>query len=416
MKPPLDEPGGGRIRWRQTFTALRYPNYRLWFWGQLVSVFGSWMQTTAQGFLIFELTRSTAFLGYVGFAAGVPIWMFMLYAGLIADRMSRRRLLILTQSAMLILAFLSAALVFSRVIRPWHILVLAFGFGAANAFDAPARQAFVHELVGPDDLTNAIALNSAMFNASAALGPAVGGILYALLGPGWCFLINGLSFVAVIAALAVMKLARHVPPSRSASTLAELGEGLSYVRRHDVIRTLVGAVLVISLFGNSFITIVPAWAVKVLRGGAETNGFLTSARGLGALLAALLIASLGRFKFRGRLWTLGSLALPAFLILFALVRWHPLAYLTIFASGFALILVFNLANASVQTLTAAHLRGRVMAIYSMAFFGAMPIGSVLIGSLASHLGEPTALIATAAVVLAVMLGIALGRPNIRRLA
>ncbi|MDD8025732.1 MAG: MFS transporter, partial [Acidobacteriota bacterium] len=342
--------------------------------------------------------------------------MFMLYAGLIADRMSRRRLLILTQTAMLVLAFLSAALVFSHAIQPWHILVLAFGFGAANAFDAPARQAMVHELVAPENLTNAIALNSAMFNTSAALGPAVGGILYALIGPAWCFVINGLSFVAVIAALAAMRLVKHVPPPRSASTLADLAEGLGYVRHHDIIRTFIVAVLVTSLFGNSFVTIVPAWAVKVLHGGAATNGFLTSARGLGALLAALLIASLGRFKFRGRLWTLGALALPVFLILFSLVRWQPLAYLAIFASGFALILVLNLANASVQTLTAPHLRGRVMGIYSMAFFGAMPLGSVLIGSLASRFGEPAALMATSAVVLLFMLGVTIARPNIRRLS
>ncbi len=413
MTPPIPDRPPGRIH---TFDALRYPNYRLWFWGQLVSVFGTWMQHTAQGFLIFELTRSPAFLGYVGFAAGLPAWMFMLYAGLVADRMPRRRLLILTQSAMLVLAFLSAALVFSAAVRPWHILVLAFGFGAANAFDAPARQAFVHELVGPEDLTNAIALNSAMFNTSAAVGPAVGGITYALFGPAWCFVINGLSFLAVIGALAAMKLAPLVPPPRSVSRLADVKEGLSYVRRHDLISTLILSIIVISLFGNSFITILPAWAVKILGGGAAVNGFLTAARGLGALAAALFIASLGGFHFRGRLLVLGALTFPVLLILFALARTTLLAYLTIFASGFALILVYNLANAAVQSLAAPHLRGRVMAIYSMAFFGFMPLGSFLIGQLAAHLGERAALIACSSVVLIYMLGMTLARPSVRRLA
>ena len=405
----------GRINWRQTFTALRYPNYRLWFWGQLTSLFGSWMQTTAQGFLIFELTKSAAFLGYVGFAAGVPIWMFMLYAGTIADRVSRRRLMILTQTAMLVLAFISAGLVFAGVVRPWHIIVLAFCFGAANAFDAPARQAFVHDLVAPEDLTNAIALNSAMFNTSAAIGPAVGGITYALFGPGWCFVINGLSFLAIIAALAFMKLARHERPVRTASALGELKEGLGDVRYHVMIRTLIATVLVVSLFGFAFVTLLPAWAVKVLHGGPATNGFLTSARGLGSLASALLIASLGRFKFRGRLLTLGTLAFPLLMIAFAFLRWRPLAYLVLFAAGFALILVFNLANATVQTLTAARLRGRVMAIYSMSFFGAMPIGAIMIGWLASHFGEPAAIIATSSVALVYALSVTVFQPGLRRL-
>jgi MFS family permease len=179
-------------------------------------MFGSWMQSTAQGFLIFQLTKSPAFLGYVGFAAGVPTWIFMLYAGVVADRISRRRLMIVTQTAMMALAFLSAALVFTGAIRPWHIILLALGFGTANAFDAPARQAIVQELVPTEDMTNAIALNSAMFNTSAALGPAIGGVIYALVGPAWCFTLNGISFIAIIVALLMMKLPAFAP--RTATT------------------------------------------------------------------------------------------------------------------------------------------------------------------------------------------------------
>ena len=184
-----------------TFRALRHYNYRLFFFGQLISLIGTWMQTTAQGFLIYELTRSPAYLGYVGFAAGIPTWLFMAYGGVFADRASRRRVLIATQSAMMVLAFALAALTFLRLIAPWHIIVLAFLLGVANAFDAPARQTIVLELVDREDLTNAIALNATMFNLATAFGPTVGAITYALIGPGWCFAVNGLSFIAVIIGL-----------------------------------------------------------------------------------------------------------------------------------------------------------------------------------------------------------------------
>ena len=201
----------GRISWRKTFTALKYPNYKLWFWGQMTSLFGTWMQITALSYLTFELTHSPAYLGYVGFANGIPTWLFMLYAGVVADRMSRRRLMIITQTAMMILAFILAALSFLGHIQPWHIVLLAFGLGVANAFDAPARQAFVVELVEREDLGNAIALNSTMFNLGAAIGPAIAGVVYAALGPGWCFTINGASFIAVISALLMMRL-KPKPP------------------------------------------------------------------------------------------------------------------------------------------------------------------------------------------------------------
>jgi MFS family permease len=407
----------GRPIWRRTFTALKYRNYRLWFWGQLTSLFGSWMQSAALGFLIFQLTHSAAFLGLVGFAAGAPTWLFMLYAGVVADRVPRRRLLLVTQTAMMILAFISAALVFLNVIQTWHILVLAFCFGTANAFDAPARQALVQELVDDaEDITNAIALNSAMFNTATALGPAVGGLTYALFGPGWCFAINGLSFIAVIAALGAMNLRAVTPRERTTSTLADLKEGLRYVAGHPLIRTIIGLVLLISLFAFSTVTLLPAWAVKILHGNASTNGFLQSARGLGALGAALMIASLGRFKYRGRLLSAGSLAFPIMLIVFAFIRREIPAYLFLLASGFALILVFNLANAAVQSLTPDALRGRVMAIYSFVFFGAMPLGALFIGTLAHRIGEPQAVIVNAVITFVSSLAIFLFMPKLRRMA
>jgi MFS family permease len=382
----------GRLSVKQTFAALKYPNYRLWFFGQMVSLFGTWMQMTAQGYLVFELTHSPAYLGYVGFSAGIPTWVLMLYAGVIADRVSRRTLLIITQTSMMVLAFILAALAFSHLVQAWHIIVLAFGLGVANAFDAPARQSFVLEMVEREDLTNAIALNSTMFNTATALGPAVSGVTYALFGPAWCFMINGISYIAVIVALLLMKLKSQTSPVRGTSIKADLKEGIHYVKSHPMIRTLIGLVGVVCLFGISFSTLIPAWAVTVLRGDAKTNGLLLSARGTGALFSALFIASLGRFRFKGKLLTLGTFAFPILLIVFTFVRWLPLSLFMLVGVGGATILIMNLANALVQTLVPDSLRGRVMGIYALTFFGLMPIGALWIGAVAQHIGAPNAII------------------------
>jgi MFS family permease len=402
--------------WKRTFTSLKYPNYRLWFWGQMVSLFGTWMQSTALGFLVFDLTRSPAYLGYVGFAAGIPIWFFMLPAGVVADRLPRRRLLLITQSTMMVLAFITAALSFVHFIRPWHILVLSFGFGVLNAFDAPPRQAIVQELVHADDLTNAIAMNSMMFNIGVALGPAVGGLLYAFFGPAWCFTINGLSFIAVLIALKRMRLDPFVRRPERTSVLADLKEGLRYTVSHRVIRTIIGLVGFVSLFGFSFVTLMPAWAVKVLHGDATTNGLLQSVRGLGALVSALFIASLGRFKFRGKLLMAGSLAFPFFLLGFSAIRWFPASLLVLFGAGFAQMMILNLANSSVQTASPIELRGRVMSIYALIFFGVFPLGSLAVGWTASRIGEPgTILVGAGAILVFAALIFALS-PRLRRFA
>ncbi len=378
-----------RFSLSHTFTALQSRNYRLWFFGQMISLFGTWMQSTTQAFLIFELTRSPVYLGYVAFSSGVPTWLFMLYAGVVADRMKRRNLLLITQTGMMILAFFLASLTFLHLIKPWHIIALAFGLGVANAFDAPARQAFVLEMVDRQDLTNAIALNSTMFNTATALGPALAGVTYALLGPAWCFMINGLSFLAVIAALlAMMNLNPQPLPVERNSTLVDLKEGLGYVVSHPIIRILIGLVGMTALFSISFTALFPAWAVRILHGDARTNGFLQSARGMGALISALFIASLGRFKFKGKLLTFGTFALPAGLIVFSLVRWLPLSLISLVAVGGASILIFNLANALVQTQASDQLRGRVMSVYSFTFFGLMPVGGLLAGAVAESAGEP----------------------------
>jgi MFS family permease len=399
----------------RTFAALRYRNYRLWFFGQMVSLFGSWMQTTAQGFLVFQLTGSPAYLGYVGFAAGVPAWALTLYGGVVADRVPRRTLLIVTQIAQMALAFILAGLVFSGIVQPWHIIVLSLLLGVANAFDAPARLAFVRELVDKEDLTNGIALNATMFNLATTTGPAMAGVMYNLVGPAWCFMLNGISFLAVIGALWRMRITSGPVAPRNASAWRDLREGLSYIVHEPVVRTLIVLVGATSCFGISFATLFPAWAVRILGGDATTTGLLQSARGLGALLGALLIASLGRFQFKGRLLTVGTFAFPLLLILMTFTNrlWLTLAILV--ASGLAVILIMNLANALVQTLTPDALRGRVMAVYSMVFFGMMPVGALWVGVVAERVGEPAAVISGALAVLSVAGAIFVAVPQIRAL-
>ena len=403
-----------RLSWKQATTALKYPNYRLWFWGQIISLFGMWMESTALGFLVFELTRSPAYLGLVGFVTGVPTWMFMLYAGVIADRMPRRTLLMITQTVMMVLAFAIAALTFLHWIQPWHILVMAFLLGTANAFEAPARQSFILEMVGVEDMTNAIALNSAMFSTAMAVGPMAGGLIYAFFGPAWCFAINGVSFIAVIIALRRMKLEPFVPKPGRTSALADLKEGLKHVAAHPLIRTIIGLIGVVALFGISFATLLPAWSVNVLHGDARTNGYLQSARGLGALAAALLIASLGRFRFRGKLLTFGTFALPVTVAVFSLVRWTPLALGIICASGLSHILIFNLSNALVQTHSPNALRGRIMSVYTLIFFGLAPLGMLAVGLTAEKIGQRATLLAGAGLMLGAAAAVAVFMPHLRR--
>jgi MFS family permease len=328
--------------------------------------------------------------------------------------MPRRTLLMITQTVMMVLAFAIAALTFLHWIQPWHILVMAFLLGTANAFEAPARMAFVLEMVGAEDMTNAIALNSAMFSTAMAVGPMAGGLTYAFFGPAWCFAINGVSFIAVIVALKRMKLEPFVPQPGRTSALADLKAGLKHVAAHPLIRTIVGLIGVVALFGISFVTLLPAWSVDVLHGDARTNGYLQSARGLGALAAALLIASLGRFRFRGKLLTFGTFALPAAVAVFSLIRWTPLALVLILASGVAQVLIFNLSNALVQTHSPNALRGRIMSVYTLIFFGLAPLGMLAVGVTAEKIGQKATLLAGAGIMLMAATALAVFMPHLRR--
>jgi MFS family permease len=373
------------------------------------------MQITALGYLVYELTRSPAYLGYTGFASGLASWLFTLWGGVVADRVPRRSLLVVTQTLAMLLAFGLSALVFAGVVAPWQIILLAFLLGVVNAFDGPARQAFVLEMVDRPVLTNAIALNSTMFNVAIAVGPAAGGVVYAVFGPAWCFAINGISFVAVIAALVAMRLPPLVAPASHASAMADLREGFRTVAGNRVILGLIALIGVMSLFGMSFATLIPAWAVKILGGDARTNGLLQSARGLGALVAALGIATYGARVKRGMLLVVGSLTFPVMLLLFSFTRGLPLSLLMLGAVGAAMITVNNLCNSLVQALTPDAVRGRVMGLYTLVFFGLMPLGALLAGTAAEHLGEHMAVALGAAATLACTAAIALRVPRLRKL-
>jgi MFS family permease len=415
LPSPAREPGASSPESGHTFAALRHPNYRLWFAGHLVSLLGSWMQTTAQGFLVFQLTRSTAYLGYVGFAFGLPSWVLMLLGGVVADRASRRTLLIVTQSSMMLQAVVLFALTWSGWIQPWHIIALALCLGAANAFDAPARQAFVAEMVDRETLTNAIALNSSVFHTATTVGPAIAGVIYAEVGPAWCFALNALSYLAVIGALLAMRLGPPAKRAPRSSIRRELVEALRFAATHPTIRMLITTLAATSLLGLGMMTLLPAWAVIILHGTARTNGLLYSARGLGSLAGALMIASLGQFTFRGKLLNLGSQLVPFLMIAFALTRSVPLSVAALVAIGWALMLIFNLTNALVQSHVPDGLRGRVMSIYTLTFFGLMPVGALFTGILATHLGVPRTVMVNAGLLLVLGIVLRVGTPGLRRL-
>lgn len=396
-----------------TFAAFRHYNYRLWFFGQLFSMVGTWMQSTAQGYLVYSLTGSPAYLGLVGFVSGVPSWLFMLYGGIIADRMSRRNLMIITQIAMMVLAFVLAALVFLEVIQPWHILVLSFLLGTANAFDAPARQAFVTELVSREDMTNAIAFNATMFNAGAIIGPAIGGMIYALTGPGWCFILNGISFLAVIAALALMHITIIPNSMRHVSAVDALREGFRYVRGDRLVLTLTASVFFFNVFGFGLMTLMPAWAVNILKGDVTTNGLLLSARGAGAVVGGLFVAAMASRGFRGKIWSSSSFLIPIVMVAFALTRSLPLSLFFLGLMGLTMLIVLNNSNAMVQSRVPDALRGRVMSLYSLMFMGGGPIGSLVIGGLAAWTSEPMSAIICAGFLLVFAIVIWVYRPEVR---
>jgi MFS family permease len=403
-------------RWPATFASLRYPNYRRWFVGQLLSMMGTWMQSVAQGWVVYELTGSKLALGTITFAGSIPSLFLMLPAGALADRMSKRRLLVITQTCMMVLAFALAFLTATKLLQVWQVAVLAFCLGVVNSFDVPARQALAVDLIDDrGDLQNAIGLNSTMFNLARVVGPAVGGLILATAGAAWCFGLNGLSFLAVIIALLGMHLNDALPRTRVGGIMPQVADGLSYVWNNKAVRAIIALVGVSTLFGFSYAVLMPAFAVDVLHVGEAGLGLLNAAIGIGALVAALAVASLSRSRYK--VWQLGvgSLLFPLALMGFALSRSLPLSLAFLTLVGFAFISQNATSNTLVQAIVPDDLRGRVMGVYSLLFFGTAPFGSLLAGGVAQAFSPTAAVLAGSLITLAFVLFIFLAVPSLRRL-
>jgi MFS family permease len=372
---------------RTTLRALRHRNFQLFFSGQLISLVGTWMQSVAQAWLVYSLTKSSWKLGAVGFASQFPVFLTAPFGGITADRHNRQRLVIATQTASMILAAILAWLTLSHRVQVWHVFVLAALLGVVNAFDIPGRQSFLVDMVGKEDLMNAIALNSSMFNGARVIGPAVAGILVARIGEGWCFAANAISYIAVIIGLLMMKV-QCVPRAGSSSPLADIIEGFRWVNATKVIRALLLLLGLISLVGMPYTVLMPVFADKILHGGARGLGILMGATGVGALFGALTLASKTGVKGLGRWVALSCGGFGISLVLFSLSRHFWLSALLLFPAGYSMMLQMACSNTLIQTMVPDHLRGRVMALYSMMFMGMAPFGALLGGAIADRLGAP----------------------------
>jgi MFS family permease len=399
-----------------TFRSLRHRNFQLYFGGQLISVAGTWMQAVAQAWLVYEISHSDLTLGLVGFAAAIPALLVSPWGGVIVDRVPKRALLIVTQASAMMLALILAMLAFTHTVQVWHVVVLAGGLGLVNAFDGPARQAFVVEMVGREDLTNAIALNSMMFNSARVIGPAIGGLLLASVGSGWCFLLNGLSYLAVIAGLWAMKLPPHTVARAVAPPLRELARGLRYVWHQVDLFALLLVALVYAVFGLSYATVLPAFADQMLHAGASGYGLLNAATGLGAVGGALIIARSGGGAQRGRLLVLASLAFPIVLLAFANTSLFPLSLFLALALGLLFMVQFTLINTLLQLRVADEMRGRVLSLYSLTFFGFAPFGNLATGNLSAYWGLSLTIGLSAVVALVLFLAIFAVVPRLRHLS
>ncbi len=374
-------------KWATTLRALRHRNFQLFFSGQLISLTGTWMQSVAQAWLVYRLTGSALLLGTVGFASQIPVFLFAPLGGITADRVNRQRLVIATQTASMILAGILAWLTRSGHIQVWHIFLLAGFLGVVNAFDIPGRQSFLIDMVGKEDLMNAIALNSSMFNGARVIGPAVAGILVSKIGEGWCFAANSLSYIAVLVGLLLMKV-RSVPRKSNRSPIEDIIEGFRWVNRTKIIRSLLFLIGLVSLVGMPYTVLMPVFADKILHGGARGLGILMGATGVGALFGALTLAAKTGIKGLGR-WvtiTCATLGISLFLFSFSTSFWLSAALLL--PCGYSMMLQMACSNTLIQTIVPDHLRGRVMSLYSMMFMGMAPFGAFFGGALANRIGAP----------------------------
>jgi len=400
---------------RYGFGALAHRNFRLFFIGQGISLVGTWMQNVGEGWLILTLTNSPFYVGLTAALSSLGVLLFSLYAGVVADRVDKRRVIIFMQLAFMIEAFTVAILVWTGVIAVWQVLVLATVLGIASAFDIPMRQSFIVEMVGKDDLMNAIALNSSLFNGARVLGPAIAGFLIGALGIAWCYFLNGLSYIAVIAGLLLMRLPATIRPARTTSTWGGFREVLTFLRGDRRIRSLMIQTAILSVFGFPYIAMMPVFARDVLHRGAAGYGALTSSIGIGAVIGALGIAlSATRLRARGRLMLVGGTAFGILLILFSASRVLALSMVLLALAGCAMIVNNSITNTLLQTAAPDHLRGRIMGFYSFVFVGMAPFGAFLFGLVAEHVGVPHTLAAGGAIVALAVVITAIRVPELRQ--
>lgn len=397
------------------FSALRHRNYQLWFFGQMVSLIGTWMQSVAQGWLVYQITGSILALGTISFLGTLPTLFLMLPAGAIIDRIPKKKLLLATQSVMMLCAFTLSLLTITGLVAVWHIGLLALILGVTQSFDAPARQSLAVEMVEDRrDLPSAIALNSMMFNLARIAGPALAGIVLAAVGTFWCFFLNGVSFIAVIIALLVMRLPAFVARSQRQPMAQEILIGIKYVWRNILVRNVIVVVGVATLFGTTYAVLLPAFAADVLHAGEIGLGYLSTAVGVGALVGSLTVASLGSTHHKGTLLIVGNLSLPIALLLFAVSHSLPMAMVSLALVGCATVAQNATANTLIQLLIPDELRGRIMSLYMLVFFGSGPFNALQAGVLGQSLGPGLAVAIGAIVMLVVGVIVLFSAPALRK--
>ena len=402
---------------RLSLRALEHRNFQLFFGGQSISLIGTWMQRIALGWLVYHMTNSPFLLGVVGFAGQIPTFLLAPFAGVFADRWNRHRILIVTQSLAMVQALVLSLLVLTGTVVIWHIMVLSIFLGTINAFDTPARQSFLVEMVEKkEDLSNAIALNSSMVNVARLLGPSLAGILISVVGEGLCFLLNGVSYLAVIAALLAMKIKKRETKHQASKVWAGLREGFAYAFGFSPIGAVLLLLALMSFMGMPYTILMPVFARDVLHGGPHTLGFLMGASGVGALGGALYLASRKSVLGLGRLISVATALFGIGLVAFSHSRLLALSIPLMFITGFGMIVEMAASNTVLQTIVEDDKRGRIMSFFTMAFMGMTPFGSLFAGFLASRIGAPNTLLIGGLACLAGAAAFALKLPALREVA
>ena len=407
---------GIKNNFKAILQSLKYRNYRLFFIGQSISLIGTWMQVIAIGWLVYDLTNSALLLGLVGFFSQIPSFFLTPFSGVLIDRWNRHRILVATQTLSMIQAFILAFLTLTGKISIWHIVLLSLGLGLVNAFDMPARQAFVVEMVEKrSDLANAIALNSSMVNSARLIGPAVAGILVAIVGEGFCFLINGISFMSVIAVLLAMKI-KKIPKNKYSNNIAkDIKEGFRYAFGFVPIRSILLFLGLISLIGMPYTVLMPIFAKDILHGGPNFLGFLMASSGIGALVGGIYLASRRTVLGLGKILTAATGIFGLSLIIFSVSKnlWLSLSMMLI--SGFGMIIHIASTNTILQTITEDDKRGRVMSFFTMAFMGMSPFGNLMAGTLANSIGASNTVLISGGICILGTIIFLIKLPSIRKI-